>query len=421
MNLSEFINSITDGRFDEQFRMLYGSSERAVLRARARCISAAESFSRLYPEDGDVRIFTAPAASLICGAASGDQCGSALAAAVSLDVIAMVMFHKQGIIRVKSEGCDDIEVRTDSLEMRENEKGTAVALIRGTAAGFAEKGTETGGFDAYIVSDVLSGSSLMLSSAFEALIAAVINEGFNGGKADAAELAAIGRYAESNYFGRPCDIITQAASAYGGFIYAGSSEGEAAEIKAISLDLGNSGYSLCITDTARSGEKSGGTYAEETGELKKVAGALGCESLCEADEEEFYKKLPELRGICTDTELLSAAYSFAESRRAAGAADALSDGDTERFFEILDGAGASTAEHACKGSEQQGVSLAAILSRRFLRGNGAVVYGGLPGTVQAFVPSYLTSDYEAEMERVFGAGSCYVLTVRPVGGYELKI
>ena len=64
-----------------------------------------------------------------------------------------------------------------------------------------------------------------------------------------------------------------------------------------------------------------------------------------------------------------------------------------------------------------------MLSKRFLKGNGAVRVhgGGFAGTVQAFVPSYLTSDYAAEMERVFGDGSCYVLSVRPVGGYELKI
>ena len=64
-----------------------------------------------------------------------------------------------------------------------------------------------------------------------------------------------------------------------------------------------------------------------------------------------------------------------------------------------------------------------MLSKRYLGGNGAVRChgGGFAGTIQAFVPGYLTTDYAAEMERVFGAGSCYILTVRPVGGYELKI
>ena len=63
-----------------------------------------------------------------------------------------------------------------------------------------------------------------------------------------------------------------------------------------------------------------------------------------------------------------------------------------------------------------------MLSRRFLGESGAVRVhgGGFAGTIQAFVPTYLAADYAAEMERVFGEGSCYVLTVRPVGGYELK-
>ena len=47
--------------------------------------------------------------------------------------------------------------------------------------------------------------------------------------------------------------------------------------------------------------------------------------------------------------------------------------------------------------------------------------GGFAGTIQAFVPNYLAADYADEMNRVFGENSCYVLTVRPVGGCEITI
>ena len=408
--------------------MLYGASEMAVLRARARYLSAAESFSRLYPESGDIRVFSAPGRTEIGGNHTDHQHGCVLAAAVSLDIIAIVSFHKQGIIRVKSEGYEAVEVKLKSLEMKKAEKGTTAALIRGIAAGFAKKGVDTGGFDAYMTSDVLSGSGLSSSAAFEVLVGTVINEGFNGGAMSAADIAAIGQYAENVYFGKACGLMDQLVSASGGFVAVDFADTAAPDIRRVDFDFDRSGYAVCITDTKGSHEKLSDEYSAVFSEMKHVAEALGCEFLREADEEEFYKRLPELRKSCTDRELLRAAHFFGENRRAAEEAEALADGDTERFFELVNESGTSSAEllqnlYSCVAPKEQQIPLAIMLSKRFLGGNGAVRVhgGGFAGTIQAFVPGYLTADYAAEMERVFGAGSCYVLTVRPVGGYELKI
>ena len=38
----------------------------------------------------------------------------------------------------------------------------------------------------------------------------------------------------------------------------------------------------------------------------------------------------------------------------------------------------------------------------------------------AFVPTKVTEDYVKEMEALFGAGSCYVLRIRPVGGFSFQ-
>ena len=45
--------------------------------------------------------------------------------------------------------------------------------------------------------------------------------------------------------------------------------------------------------------------------------------------------------------------------------------------------------------------------------------GGFAGTIQAFVPAELVNDYRIEMNRIFGDNSCYILTIRPVGGIEI--
>ena len=427
MNLSEFINGISAGKYDEQFRMLYGSSEKAVLRARARYLSAAESFSGLYPESGDIRVFTASGRTEIGGNHTDHQHGCVLAAAVSLDIIAVVSFSGQDVIRVKSEGYDAVEVKLGSLKAKKTEKGTSAALIRGIAAGFKEKGMIVGGFDAYMNSDVLSGSGLSSSAAFEVLVGTIINEGFNGGSAEAADIVRIGQFAENVYFGKASGLMDQMAAALGGFAAVDFADPENPVIRRIDFDFERCGYLVCITDTKGSHAGLSDEYSAVASEMKHVAEELGCKFLREADEGEFYRKLPELRKVCNDRELLRAAHFFAENKRAADEAEALSDGDTEWFFELVNESGASSAEllqnlYPCADPKNQPIPLAIMLSRRFLGGSGAVRVhgGGFAGTIQAFVPSYLASDYAAEMERIFGEGSCYVLTVRPVGGYELK-
>ncbi len=76
---------------------------------------------------------------------------------------------------------------------------------------------------------------------------------------------------------------------------------------------------------------------------------------------------------------------------------------------------------APKQPDIQPVSLALAISEGVLKGKGAwrVHGGGFAGTIQAFVPNNLLEKYKSEIERIFGEGSCYVLSVRPVGGAEI--
>ncbi|HAI78544.1 MAG TPA: galactokinase, partial [Ruminococcus sp.] len=71
---------------------------------------------------------------------------------------------------------------------------------------------------------------------------------------------------------------------------------------------------------------------------------------------------------------------------------------------------------------EQGIPFGIMMSKRFLGKSGAVRVhgGGFAGTIQAFVPTKVTEDYVKEMEALFGAGSCYVLRIRPVGGFSFQ-
>ena len=287
-------------------------------------------------------------------------------------MIALVYFHNEGVIRIKSEGYKPLEIDLSDLSPVPEEKGTSAALIRGIAAKFAEMGVETGGFNAYMTSDVLSGSGLSSSAAFENLIGTIIDHGFNNGAAGAVEIAKIGQYAENVYFGKACGLMDQIVSSVGGFAAIDLSDPAKPEISPVEFDFAGAGYSLCITDTKGSHADLTDDYTAIPAEMKSVAKALGAEYLRDVNADTFYKKLPELREVCSDRAILRAAHFFDENERVQLEAEALAGGDLEEFF-------------------------------------------------QAFVPTYLAPRYAAELDRIFGEGSCHILSIRPVGGTEIKI
>ena len=69
----------------------------------------------------------------------------------------------------------------------------------------------------------------------------------------------------------------------------------------------------------------------------------------------------------------------------------------------------------------QNVSVALAVSESILRDRGVcrVHGGGFAGTIQAFVKNEAVAEYKDRMEKIFGADSCHVLKVRPLGGIRM--
>ena len=64
------------------------------------------------------------------------------------------------------------------------------------------------------------------------------------------------------------------------------------------------------------------------------------------------------------------------------------------------------------------MAVALEMAEDLLNGRGAyrVHGGGFGGTTQNFVPLDLLDQFRTGIESVFGAGSCHVLSIRPLGG-----
>lgn len=417
------LQKLKSGGIDSELSALYGDSAVLLDRQKARIAAAVERFDAYFPGRNEVSVFSAPGRTEIGGNHTDHQHGCALAAAVDLDVIAIVAFHDEGVIRLKSKGHDIGIVELSDLTARPAEKGKSVSMIRGIAARFASMGVRIGGFDAYTVSDVVSGSGLSSSAAFETLVATIIDTRYNDAKTDPVELAKIGRYAENVYYGKGSGLLDQTVCAVGGLVFLDFKDTQDPLVKKQHFSFAQHGYRLCVTDTKGSHGDLEDEYTAVPNEMKDVARQFGKDVLREVDEEEFYRRVPEIRGRVSDRAILRAAHYFSESRRAAMEAQALQDGDLDKFFRIYRESALSSATllqnlYSTSNPLEQGISLGIMMSRRALGADAAVRVhgGGFAGTIQAIVPGEKVGDYVKAMNDLFGENSCNVLHVRKSGG-----
>ena len=372
-------------------------------------------------------LISAPGRTEISGNHTDHQRGCVLAAAVDLETVADVTLNGSRTIRVRSEGYPETVVELDDLKIREEEKNSTAALIRGVAAAFVQRGADLKGFDAEVRSTVLPGSGLSSSAAFEVLMGTICNELFFERQLSPVEIAQIGQYAENVYFGKPSGLMDQAASSVGGMVYIDFADSEHPLVEKIEFDFEAAGHALCIIDSGADHADLTDEYAAIPRELKQVCSFFGKEVLREVPEEAFMEALPRLRGQVPDRAILRAIHFYQENKRVARQKQALLEQDFESFLRLTTQSGHSSWMYLQNISPagavaHQEVAVALALCDTLLRGRGAyrVHGGGFAGTVQAFVPMDMLKGFKTGIERVLGEGSCHVLHIRSEGGVRLS-
>jgi len=373
------------------------------------------------------RYFSAPGRTELSGNHTDHQHGRVLAGAVNLDMQAAVRENGGDEIRVCSKGYPMNTVSLQTLTPVEAEINTTAALIRGVAARFSQLGCQVGGFDVYMESTVLPGSGLSSSAAFEVLMGTIINTLFFRGKCTQPEIAMIGQFAENVFFGKPCGLMDQMASAVGGMVTIDFADPQDPEIKPVAFDFASCGHALCIIDTRASHAELTGEYAAITDELKAVSGYFGKAVLRQVAETDFYKAIPALRQQFGDRAVLRAIHFFEENERVAQQVKALEAGDFDTYLNLMKESGYSSYMNLQNvvptgATIHQEVGLTLALCRKLLKGRGGyrVHGGGFAGTVQAFVPADMLEDFRTGIDAVLGDGACHVLSIRPEGGIEMQ-
>ena len=424
--LSAVRRALSAGELDAPLSRLMGGRSAELCRRRAE--ELLDGFQRSFgaSERTCVTLCSAPGRTEICGNHTDHQHGRVLAAAVNLDFLACAAPNGTNTIRFQSAGWPLVEVSLDTLDPKEEEKESTAALVRGMAAQAAQRGYPVAGFDAYAISDVLPGSGLSSSAACEVLLGVIENHLFCRDELDPVTIAQMGQKAENLYFGKQSGLMDQTASSVGGAVAIDFADPASPVVRSVAVDLTALGYALCIIDSGASHAALTGEYDSIPQEMRAVAAYFGKTVLREVEEDAVLQAIPQLRKAAGDRAVLRALHFFADDRRAEQEADALEQKDMETFLSLVRESGRSSwtllQDITPTGAvQEQAMAVALTVAERALNGRGAcrVHGGGFAGTIQAFVPLDCLEDFRTQVEWALGAGSCHVLSIRPVGGTVL--
>lgn len=423
MKVKELRRHIEDGAL-RAFSSLYSDIEAQS----ERYIVALDKFAELFGADREAYVLSVPGRSELLGNHTDHNCGKVLAGAIDRDIIAVAAKNDTGTVTLKSEGYD-----ADTVTLADADKPDAfanyssAALIAGVANGFERAGYATGGYDAYTTSDVLKGSGISSSAAYEVMIGNIFNHLYNGGSVDNIEIAKISQYAENVYFGKPSGLMDQMACAVGGFVYIDFENAKAPIVDPVSFSLSDNGYELCIVNTGGNHADLNDDYAAVPAEMRAVAELLGRPVLRGVTEAELIARAPRIREACGDRALLRAIHFVRENARVERGRAALKSGELDGFFSTVLESGRSSFEYlqnvyTNKNVREQGLSLALALTDGFDKsavGAFRVHGGGFAGTIQAYIRREQADEYSRHMDSVLGKGAVMRLNVRSVGATRI--
>ena len=285
----------------------------------------------------------------IIGNHTDHQGGKVLACPTKEKIRASVADNHESVIRVFSEGFEPVTIDV-ATEEYEYEPGTTESILIGLLVGFKNKYGKTTlkdrGCDIHIQSEIGVGSGLSSSAAFEILLAHIINDRYYDGIAAPVELAKIGKFAENEYYGKPCGLQDQLAISLGRMVLMDFNSSEP-EYEFIDFDFDKAGLSMKIVSTKSDHAKCGAEFASIPEDMLTVARMMGVERLGDISKDSFLKNIPMLEekvkaGEITELQLNRARHFYDETERVQAGASALKYGDVQKFLACVNESGRSS-------------------------------------------------------------------------------
>lgn len=412
----------------EIFIKLYGNNEEIINYQNERYENLINQFRKKFKQE-DINLFSTPGRTEIGGNHTDHNHGKVLAASINLDSIAVASKNSENTVILFSDSyAQPFQVNLDNLKIVENEKGTTNALIRGIAARFIELGYNISGFNACITSDVLQGSGLSSSASIEVLIGTIFNAFYNNYKIKPEVIAAIGQYAENEYFGKPCGLMDQLACAVGGIISIDFLNPKKPKIKKVDFEFSSHNYSLLVVDTKGNHADLTADYAAIPDEMNAIANYFGEGKLRNVGYENFLEQIPSLCLKLGERAVLRAMHFYEENKRVDQQVLALENNDIAKFLYLVMDSGNSSFKwlqniYSNKDEKQQEISLALALTEQFIKENGSgacrIHGGGFAGTILVLLPKDSVRDYIKFITQFFLPDCVLVLAIRQKGSLQI--
>ncbi len=391
-----------------------------------RIENAKNSFNETFKSKENLEVFSVSGRIEIGGNHTDHQLGKVLCASINLDTLAVCQKRNDTTVRLFSEGYGETTLDVSDTAYIKEEENKTIGLIRGVCNKFKEKGYNIGGFNAYVTSDVLSGSGMSSSASFEGLLGNILNTYFANEQETQVEIAKTGQYAENVYFGKPSGLMDQIGCVIGGFVYIDFYDKENPVIEKIDASVISNDYDICIIDTGDAHDDLTDEYSFVTEEMGKVSAFFGETHLSRVNECEFYAKIGEIRKVAGDRAIVRAIHFFEDNRHVELQVKALKEKNVNEFLRLVNASGYSSVANlqnifACKEPHIQGSSIILALCKKFLKGNGAcrIHGGGFGGTIEAFVPKNMSTSFKVAIENIIGVGNCHVVQIRNVSATKI--
>lgn len=414
---SQLGEQIRSGRLDKELSTLYGKTN--LSKQKQRYLNLLDLFAADKPI-ADTMFIISPGRTELGGNHTDHNNGCVLAAAVDLDFVATVAPIKRPEILLHSEDYPDpIQVNLTDLRPQKKEQGKPEALIRGVVSAFARRtpNTFSGGFHGQLHASCLPGTGLSSSAAFSNLIGAALNFLYNDGRLTAQTLAVMAREAENDFFGKPCGLMDQMASAVGETIFIDFKQPDEPVVEKIHHSLTSTGYQLAVINTGGNHVELTDEYAAIPREMKEAAGVLGRSSGRGISVDELLGSLGKIRVQAGDRAALRLLHFVEENDRVQAMAILIKHGKFGEYLQCVKESGASSCQllqncATTTSNREQGILLALTVSRRICPQAVCRVHGGgFAGTIQAYVPETDFDTYRTQMEEIFGGGSVMVLRI----------
>ncbi|GHV21084.1 galactokinase [Spirochaetia bacterium] len=433
------IEQLNTDKTEKLFARIYGEDN--IGEQKKRWADLIQKFYKRWGNKKNIRLFSSPGRSEICGNHTDHNNGKTLGASIQLDCIAVVIPSSDNKIYITDYSYNkDFQIDLNK-DLREESGGTkdSRALLCGIAQGFTNAGFNISGFKGCFTSSVIPAAGVSSSAAFEMLVCGIINNLYNGGSIQIEKMAAIGQYAENNYWGKKSGMLDQMACAAGGLAAFDFENPASPRIEKIPFDFAAQKYRIILVNSGNGHADLTEEYSSIPNEMKQVAGFFGKDALRGIPLETIVNNLSAIRAQCGDRAALRSLHFIMENERVLAQIEALKKNDFLRFLSLITESGNSSWKWLQNvyvpqaKAVHQSVSVNLALTEIFIKNNCAggtaacrIHGGGFAGVIQTFLPENFVDCYTAWMQNALKpaavetpAAKVFSMSVRPEGLVEI--